>query len=76
MSFLKCGHRTVPRRAILTCPRHPRFKQAWAEVDPKGTGYISKTQIAALFSVSNLLYEWTEVDHQLTLNVLALAWSI
>jgi hypothetical protein len=30
-----------------------RFKQAWAEVDPKGTGYIPKNQIAALFSVSS-----------------------
>ncbi|CAO3658320.1 unnamed protein product [Umbelopsis vinacea] len=50
ISNFQYAYEHTARFTLITKSDLTKFKQAWAEVDPKGTGYIPKNQIAALFS--------------------------
>lgn len=41
-----------------------RFKQAWAEVDPKATGYIKKKDVAKLFQLLHGRFKINIYDKQ------------
>ncbi|CAO3675097.1 unnamed protein product [Umbelopsis ramanniana] len=49
ISNFQYAYEHTARFTLITKTDLQKFKQAWAEVDPKGTGYIPKTKIAALF---------------------------
>ncbi|KAG2183342.1 hypothetical protein INT43_006347, partial [Umbelopsis isabellina] len=74
ISNFQYAYEHTARFTLITKSDLRKFKHAWAEVDPKGTGFISKDQIAALLKNLHGRLSLNIYDEPFSLqNLLALA---